>query len=443
MIRTLSALAMAAAAVISQVIPAAACGGLIAPNGAIRLTRATTMVDWHDGVEHYLTSFSYAGTGFDDFGFIVPLPAAPDKVEEGGGWTLQRLDRATHPQPKFFATAGAGAGRLAADATVLQTVEVKALDITVLKGSGQGIVDWCAKNHYVLDAETRAHLLNYAKGSPFFMAAKYNVARAQATGQVVGDGSPVLITMHTPHLWVPLEILANGVANVNADVYLVTDRQVFTGDLAAFDGESPEGSLVPHAAGMTIPYQQRMDAQLFRDLSTDKNMGWVRPNSWLTYIQLTAPATSVVYDMGLSDNNVIHLAAYGTRPAAVPDGRHDLGAVVVPPVPAATPPLAPGVATLTLELLAVALVLGALMYLSRRGAGKLQFAPEPGCLGGLKQKAPFCQPQKKPPGHLARGFSLSSWSYLQVHCRARPCENMWAATSAWSAGSQMLWPPCP
>jgi len=51
----------------------------------------------------------------------------------------------------------------------------------------------------------------------------------------------------------------------------------------------------------------------------------------------------------------------------VPDGRHDLGATVVPAaIPASTPPLAPGVTTLALEMLGVALVLGAVMYISSR-----------------------------------------------------------------------------
>jgi len=77
---------------LTQALPAAACGGLIAPNGAIRLERATTLVAWHDGVERYMTSFSYNGEA-TSFGWIVPLPAVPDKVEEGGGWTLQRLNR--------------------------------------------------------------------------------------------------------------------------------------------------------------------------------------------------------------------------------------------------------------------------------------------------------------------------------------------------------------
>jgi len=366
MIRALCVLVAAGATLISQVLPAFACGGLIAPNGAIRLTRASTLVEWRGGVEHYLTSFSYAGSGFSDFGFIVPLPAAPDRVEEGGGWTLQRLNReVAPPAPRLF-EAAAGAVK---DAQVLQTVQVKALDISVLKGSGQAIVDWCAQNHYFLNAETRAHLLNYAKGSPFFMAAKYNVARADATRQGVGDGSPVLITMRTPHLWVPLEILANGVQQVNADVFMLTEKQVFTSDLAALDGESPSGALVPQAAGMSIPFQQRVSASLFHDLSTDKNMAWVRPDSWLTYLQLNAPATTVEYDLGLADNNVIHLAAYGTAPARVPDGHHDLAAVVPGSAPQSLPP---GVGTAAVQVAGLLLLLGAVIFLSRRwGRGRV------------------------------------------------------------------------
>src|SRR5437588_11317299 len=94
-----------AATALAPTLPAFACGGLVAPNGAIRLQRATTLVAWHHGVEHYMTSFAYAGTSFTDFGWIVPLPTVPDKVEEGGGWTLQRLERETHPQPLFAAGA--------------------------------------------------------------------------------------------------------------------------------------------------------------------------------------------------------------------------------------------------------------------------------------------------------------------------------------------------
>ena len=102
MFKRIAMAAVAAATLAAQAIPAAACGGLVAPNGAIRLSRASTLVDWHDGVEHYMTSFSYQGENLSNFGWIVPLPAVPQKVEEGGGWTLQRLNRALDRPPFNF-----------------------------------------------------------------------------------------------------------------------------------------------------------------------------------------------------------------------------------------------------------------------------------------------------------------------------------------------------
>src|SRR5947208_5451749 len=76
--------------------PALACGGLIGRNGAVNLVRTTTLAGYHDGIEHYVTSFSFAGGG-GEFGSIVPLPGVPSDVARGGDWTLQRLVRETQP----------------------------------------------------------------------------------------------------------------------------------------------------------------------------------------------------------------------------------------------------------------------------------------------------------------------------------------------------------
>ena len=77
--------------------PAFACGGLIGPNGAVNLLRTTTLAGYHDGEEHYITAFQFAGGG-GAFGSMTPLPGIPSKVEKGGDWTLQRLVRETEPQ---------------------------------------------------------------------------------------------------------------------------------------------------------------------------------------------------------------------------------------------------------------------------------------------------------------------------------------------------------
>ncbi len=57
---TLVALALTIFTVM-QAMPAAACGGLVAPDGAVRLERAATLVAWHGGIEHYMTAFTYQG----------------------------------------------------------------------------------------------------------------------------------------------------------------------------------------------------------------------------------------------------------------------------------------------------------------------------------------------------------------------------------------------
>ncbi len=315
-------LAPAAAATLAlfltQALPAAACGGLIAPNGAIRLERATTLVAWHDGVEHYMTSFSYQGSA-SDFGWIVPLPAVPVKVEEGGDWTLQRLFRETHPQPRILDLRFSLAQAASSNVEVLQQVKVQALDITVLRGTGQGVLDWAKSNNFAIDAETHAHVLQYAKGSPVFMAAKYNAGRAKTQRLLFGDGAPVLITLKVPHPWIPFEVLAAG-QQVHADLYLLSDMPVNTSAWRALVGASGVGTEVAGASGFRLVSQEYMTDRLYRDLSTDKNMGWVRRDSWLTYLSLDAPDDKVTYDMSITPMGVVKVAPFGTKPMAIVDG---------------------------------------------------------------------------------------------------------------------------
>src|SRR6476619_2499574 len=94
--RMLATVGAAAVAVLAAATPAAACGGLVGENGTIQLERTTTLAAYHDGVERYVTSFAFTGEG-KEVGSIVPLPDVPSKVERGGDWTLQRLEREVAP----------------------------------------------------------------------------------------------------------------------------------------------------------------------------------------------------------------------------------------------------------------------------------------------------------------------------------------------------------
>ena len=97
--------------------PALACGGLIGPNGAVNLLRTTTFAGYHDGVEHYVTSFEFAGGG-GAFGSLTPLPGVPTSVEKGGDWTLQRLIRETDPVPEALFARDPAEGRARAGTAV-------------------------------------------------------------------------------------------------------------------------------------------------------------------------------------------------------------------------------------------------------------------------------------------------------------------------------------
>ncbi|MGH7687274.1 MAG: DUF2330 domain-containing protein [Candidatus Dormibacteria bacterium] len=356
--RLLLAAAIPLVAIALQVTNAFACGGLVAPDGDVHLDRATTFVAWRGGVEHYVTSFAFTGPAAD-VGWIVPLPAVPDSIEAAGKWTLQRLEQAFNPVPQF---ATALDDRAAAGAVVVQQVQVEALDITVLKGSGQDVIDWCTQNGFTLPTETKDHLLRYAQASPVFMAAKYDNAAASARGMQSGDGVPLLVTMHTPQLWVPLEVLANDDDAVNADLFLLTDQPLqpaqpvpaFT--LPPFTFGSTNS--VDGAMGFTITGSKPLDAQLYGDLSSDRNMGWMPSSGWLTSLQLRAPGATVTYDLGVGGDGLIRLVTFGTPPAKTVS--------VEQPVPARVAPVWAYAAASGGSLLLVASTVMALRIRSRR-----------------------------------------------------------------------------
>ena len=300
-----------AAAVLLQAGQALACGGLVAPDGDVHLAKATTFVAWSGGVEHYVTSFAFTGA-VADVGWIVPLPAIPTSIKEAGAWTLQRLEREFAPpvpeaQQLDYAAAGVGA-----PAIVIEQVQVEALDVTVLKGSGQAVIDWCAHNGFLVSAEIKNHLLRYAASTPIFMAAKYNTSLALQRHQQAGDGVPLLITMRTQHLWVPLEILANEGSPVNADLFLLTDSPLHTANGIAITSRLTNGATLDSAPGFTVAGAEPMNASLHNDLSIDRNMSWVPAGGYVTYLTLNAAGATVTYDLGVGTDNVIRLTSFGT-----------------------------------------------------------------------------------------------------------------------------------
>jgi len=301
LLRTVIGLTTAVVATVGLASPAFACGGLVGENGTIQLDRTTTLAAYHDGVEHYVTSFEFSGQG-EQVGSIVPLPGIPTAVERGGDWTLQRLEREVRPQVLRNAEGDFGvASAAAAPAQVILQTQIDALDITILKGGGTEVGKWATDHGFLLTPDTPAVLDYYSRRSPVFMAARFNAAAARERGQRAGDGTPIHLTIPLDRPWVPLRILALGrdaSSIVKADVFLLTDRrpQLFAAD-----------------SGVNVERSEPASESLLADLRSDKGMEWMPSEQWLTFLTIDTPAGNLNHDLAASVNP-------GRQPSAVDAG---------------------------------------------------------------------------------------------------------------------------
>ena len=308
-----TALVVTSALVLLTAAPALACGGLVAPNGTVRLLRTSTLAAYADGVEHYVTSFEFAGGGAE-FGSIIPLPAVPSNVERGGDWTLQRLNRETQPQPAFAAAAARDDATTASEAEVVYDTRIDALDITILTGGGREVGKWAIDHGFQLTPDAPEVLDFYSRRSPVFMAARFNADAARERGQQNGDGTPIHLTIPTKNPWVPLRILGLGRGSnepIEADVYLLTERKP---------------SLLRPGNGLETFYDDSASTQLLDDLRADKGMEWMPNSMWLTGLRVGESAGELRYDLAVD-------ASGKGRPSLV-----DAGLAAPKPKPKPKPP---------------------------------------------------------------------------------------------------------
>lgn len=286
--RTLT-VATAIISMMAVAAPALACAGLVAPNGSVRLVRTATLAGYHNGVEHYITSFTFQGGGAK-FGSIVPLPGVPFKVTRGGDWTLQRLQRETAPPAPVSAESGS---RSDGEAKELYETEIDGLRITILEGGARAVGKWARNEGFSLSPDAPEVLQFYAQRSRIFMAARFVAGKAREDEKLQeGDGIPIHLRIRTDNPWVPLRILALGkrpYADVNADVYLLTDIEPALLPAPKTDG----------ARGVVLDRSEWASDSLLDDLRSDRGMGWVPEQAWLTYLRLAVNARNLTYDLAV------------------------------------------------------------------------------------------------------------------------------------------------
>ena len=344
--RRLAAAALAAAAVVAvTAAPAAACGGLVGENGSIQLTRTSTLAAYHDGVERYVTSFEFTGTG-ESVGSIIPLPGIPDDVVRGGDWTLQRLAQEVAPPSEGDEGGADAAGFAAASAEVILETQIDALDITVLRGGGDEVGTWARDNGFLLTPDAPEMLDFYGHRSEIFMAARFDASRAAELGQTAGDGTPD--HAHHPH---------------RRPVGAAADPQPRPRRLRAGGGRRvpPHRRRARPAGGWARPRPSsaasRRTTSLLDDLRSDVGMEWVPEEMWFTYLAVDAEARDLDYDLAVSADGST-LPSLADTGVAAPEAR---------PIsaPGAGLPLWPLVAGAVVALALLVVLLGS----DRRGTG--------------------------------------------------------------------------
>ncbi|MGH2692939.1 MAG: DUF2330 domain-containing protein [Actinomycetota bacterium] len=290
-------LGLTTATFVAIAAPVWACGGLIAPNGAVGLVKTSTLAAYHDGIEHYVTQFEFAGAE-GEFGSIVPLPGVPEKVRKGGGWTLDRLAIEVQPPVLFAAADGAVAEQSLRSVEILEEKRIGALDVTILRGGGYAVGRWATDNGFDLPPDAPEVLDFYADRSPIFMAAKFDATEAARRGLEVGEGTSIHLSIPTDDPWVPLRILSlgqGGEAVIEADVFLLTPNRP---ELLPGPAGSDTGLVTD---GMQLLRDEVASPGLLADLRSDRGMHWLPAEGvWFSYMKLREEASDLTYDLAMN-----------------------------------------------------------------------------------------------------------------------------------------------
>ena len=275
---------------------ALACGGLVTPNGTVSLLRTTTLAAYHAGVEHYVTSFEFAGADATEVGSIVPLPGVPTKVIKGGDWTLQRLILET--QPRRRAVALAAEDGAADSAAVLLQTQIDALDITVLEG-WRGRRGNLGERSRVLPAARRSRGAGVLRrAQPDLHGREVRRRTRERAGRPAGAGHARSTSSS------PRRTRGCRCASWRSDATkptwcrrtytCLTDREPATLPLA----ELPNGD--PDQRGLIQEVSEPASTSLLADLRSDRGMRWMPTDDmWLTKIDVNTSAGDLVNDLAV------------------------------------------------------------------------------------------------------------------------------------------------
>ena len=279
---------VAASALLVSAAPALACGGLIGPNGAVNLLRTTTLAAYHDGVEHYVTSFEFAGGG-GTVRLADPAAGRPDQ-----GRARRRLDPAAPRARDRSTTAGSGLrpprggrrGRRGRGPP--RDHDRRARHHRPSRAAPTRSACGRASTASACRPMRRRCSTSTPSAAQIFLAAVFDGDAAVGAGpgrrrRHAGapddpDRQPVGAAAH------PGPGQARPRTPCEADVFLLTD---------AMPAMLPDAGAFAANDGLVLDHSARASDALLADLRSDDGMEWVPDDAWLTKIAVDLPASAL------------------------------------------------------------------------------------------------------------------------------------------------------
>ncbi|HET7481448.1 MAG TPA: DUF2330 domain-containing protein [Actinomycetota bacterium] len=207
--------------------PAWACGGMVSDNGSAELTSMTAALSFDGSQERLLVQVGFGGATGESFGWLMPVPAAPE-IEPADDSVLDAALTATTPPvrddyvpsllPGLCACGGGGEGA-AGGVQHLGTTVVGDVRFDTIAGRAGALSTYLDNHNFELDAHQRDAVTDYVRRGWVFVTGTV-ADGAPAAGRI----TPVLFTFQTDEAVYPLEMAGDDAhpGDVAMDVITVT-----------------------------------------------------------------------------------------------------------------------------------------------------------------------------------------------------------------------------
>ncbi|MGH2710439.1 MAG: DUF2330 domain-containing protein [Actinomycetota bacterium] len=273
---------------------ALACGAMVSEEGTAELLGFEALLRWDGTTEELLVSVDYR-SGDPTFGWLMPLPAAPDIVE-GDGALIEEAFAITEPPIAEEEGDGEGAGAPPAvggapEVDVIGRDTVGGLRFVTLGAQGASdVARWMRKHDFGFHDRQEPVLQGYLDKGWVVVAARV------APGEKL-DASlvPVSFTFPTPELTYPLAMAGAGHEKIDLGMSLFV--------LSPFRPASttyPERVVEPDpSAGFGAP-GRRLELRYSAPLGGQAERMGASPETWLTRYEANIPVQNLGQDLVLA-----------------------------------------------------------------------------------------------------------------------------------------------